>query len=255
MKTINLTSPIKIITSGNVPTIADISKGEIAFGLFGAQKRWFVNLDGLGVEEFTPPAQVISVTDTTYNAADAELSIVYSDGNTSVINLPKENFLSNAVFNPTTNILTLTLVDGTDVPVDMSDLVDVYTASALGGLELNTNAFGIKAGGVLETMLDTAVVAKLNAALTVLNGNVEAGKYISGATVNANGELVLDKADSGDIPIASGTGHVNLSGTLDSVVGLLTTSAVNPGGGLILGASGLELDEANISVVLVTEDI
>jgi hypothetical protein len=68
------------------------------------------------------------VTNVAYDADKAELTISKANAEAdTTINLPKENFLSAASFDATTNVLTMTLVDGTEVPVNLEELIDVYT--------------------------------------------------------------------------------------------------------------------------------
>ncbi len=89
----------------------------------------------------------------------------YDDRATSYINLPTQYFLQGVEYNAETKIITFHLVDGSTFQINISDLVDVYVASASGGLEVTgagKNEFGIKTGGIVETMLSAAIKEKLN---------------------------------------------------------------------------------------------
>ena len=73
-----------------------------------------------GVPTWTAaPADVL--TSIAYNGTTGVLSYVDELGTTTNINLPLEKFLSSASLNSTTNILTLTLNDGSTVTVNMTD--------------------------------------------------------------------------------------------------------------------------------------
>ncbi len=95
-----------------------------------------------------------------------DLVIEYYDNRaTSYINLPTQYFLQGVEYNAETKIITFHLVDGSTFQINISDLVDVYVASASGGLEVTgagKNEFGIKTGGIVETMLSAAIQEKLN---------------------------------------------------------------------------------------------
>jgi hypothetical protein len=190
-KTLNLASPIKVITSGTVPTTTNLKKGEWAYGVIGGVGRFFGNPTGSAVVEFSQQDAIKGVS---YNSTTAVLSFTSRNG-TTTINLPKENFLSAAAYNPTTKKLTLTLTDNTTVEVSLSELVDAYVASTSGGLELtNTNQFGIKAAGVVESMLASAITTKLNKVLSVSGGAAESGKYISAISVSDHAITVTKAA-------------------------------------------------------------
>lgn len=114
--------------------------------------------DGAGVPGyslFTPLVKgAESLTTIGYNASTGLLSYLDEAGQTTNINLPIDNFLSDASYDPQTGILTLTLSNSTTVSVNLSDLVDtetVTTISRSGGTLTYTNegavAFTFVEGG------------------------------------------------------------------------------------------------------------
>lgn len=129
-----------------------------------------------------------AVSDVRYDSSNAELIIDYTEGSPSqVINLPKENFLDTVTYDPNTKIITFTMVNGSQFNVSLYDLVQEYTVSASGGLELvNTNQFGVKAGGIVEAMLTNTIIDKLNKVLAISgDGNVVTpNQYIAAINVN-----------------------------------------------------------------------
>jgi hypothetical protein len=190
-KTLSLASPIKVITSGTVPTTTNLKKGEWAYGVIGGKNRVFGNPTGSAIVEFS---DVTSINEVSYNSTTAVLSFKSPNGITT-INLPKENFLSATAYNPTTKKLSLTLTDDSVVEVSLSELVDSYVASSDGGLEVvGSNQFKIKAAGVVESMLASAITAKLNKTLSVSGGTAETGKYVSGISVSDHAITVTKTA-------------------------------------------------------------
>ena len=83
------------------------------------------------VTTIDPVASIINNSDNSLVYSNGQLSLVKHDGTFSTVNIPVENFLSNASFNDATNILTLTLSDGSNVTVNLSDLVDNQTITTM----------------------------------------------------------------------------------------------------------------------------
>jgi hypothetical protein len=252
-KALSLKSPIKVITSGIVPTTSTLKKGEWAYGLFSGKKRYFGNPEGSAIVEFTPADQVEGVKSVTYNASTAVLAIEYTGETTgTTISLPKENFLSEADYDHETQTLTLTLADKSKVEIDLGELIDVYTAAENAGLEITGNAFGIKTGGVAYSMLAEAVKTKLDAVLSITGGAAETGKYVSAIAVN-NHALTVTKASLPEAPesysLTAAAGQpVSLGGTTVAATAAINAAAAKTGGGLKVTGGALELDEDSIEV-------
>lgn len=151
------------------------------------------------------------------------------------INLPKDQFLKNVEYNPETKVLTFTFetTDGEAVtPIDMSGLVDVYTAGD--GISLRSNAFslnldpttqqyievsseGLKIVGVDEALAkkvewtDISTTENPNRASIVLNNHdTILGKKTDGNTVNVAMVSKWDKVDLG-----SAQAEINLNGSAE----------------------------------------
>jgi len=75
----------------------------------------------------------------TYNGTTGALTFTNEDGVANVINLPLEQFLSAASFNSATNVLTLTLNNGTTVPVNLAALIDLYTLTGSNSVTITGN--------------------------------------------------------------------------------------------------------------------
>jgi hypothetical protein len=45
MKTLSLNSPIKVITSGSVPTTSNLKEGELAYGVVDGKLKLFCRID------------------------------------------------------------------------------------------------------------------------------------------------------------------------------------------------------------------
>lgn len=83
-----------------------------------------------------------------YNAATGDLSFSTNGGTPVVINIPKENFLTNASYDPATHILTLTFVDGSTTSIDLSDLVDTITVQNSNTVRLTLGSDGLLTANV-----------------------------------------------------------------------------------------------------------
>ena len=79
-----------------------------------------------------------TVTGLQYDASTGALTYMKEDGTQDVIILPLENFLTAASFDAASDVLTLTLTNGTQFQVNLSDLVDpnVLTSLVLNGTSL-----------------------------------------------------------------------------------------------------------------------
>jgi hypothetical protein len=253
---LNLGTPIRVITSGTAPTTSTLKKGEWAYGVINGVKRLFGNPTGSAVVEFSELAAIKQVA---YNGTTATLTFTSVNGATTDIVLPKENFLSSATYNPASKKIIFTLADDSTVEVSVSDLIDVYTAGADGGLEVAGNAFKIKAGGVVETMLAAAIVTKLNKVLGITGGAAEAGKYISAIAVNDHA-ITVTKASLPVTPtnyplMAADSQPISVGGTTQAVTVVLNESVAVSGGGIKVTGGALELDADNIEVSWVVTEI
>jgi hypothetical protein len=92
------------------------------------------------------------INDIQYNGATGDITLKFSDGSEdAVINIPVDNFLSEASYDSATHILTLIMQNDEEVEVDLGDLIHEYEAAADGGLEVvNGNQFKIRDGVMME---------------------------------------------------------------------------------------------------------
>jgi len=81
-----------------------------------------------------------------YNGTTGELTLTDQNGVETTVNLPLEQFLSQASYNNTTNVLTLTMSDNTTFDVDLSDLVDASVTPGGSNGEIQYNNAGAFAG-------------------------------------------------------------------------------------------------------------
>lgn len=153
----------------------------------------------------------------------------------------KDSYLESVVYNDETNILTFTFIDNEDnleeIPVDLKDLVDVYTADEV-TLTKNGAQFSIKEGGVgteqiakeavTEEKLEQNVQAALTLARTALQTQDIAGKADkvvdategNFAALDAEGNLVDSgkKADDFDAAGAAAAAEQNAKNYADDLV-------------------------------------
>lgn len=153
----------------------------------------------------------------------------------------KDSYLESVVYDDETNILTFTFIDNADnleeIPVDLKDLVDVYTADEV-TLTKNGAQFSIKEGGVgteqiaekavTEAKLEKNVTDALALARTALQAADITGKAdkVDGAVagnfagLDADGNLVDSgkKAADFDASGAAATAEQNAKSYADDLV-------------------------------------
>lgn len=131
----------------------------------------------------------------------------------------KDSYLSSAVYDDETNILTLTFIDNEDklqaIPVDLSDLVDVYSADEV-SLTKDGSTFKIKNGGVGTAQIANNAVGTAQIADSAVGTAQIADKAVTKAKLEESVQASLDKADS------ALQSHQDISGKADKV-----TSATN----------------------------
>lgn len=116
-----------------------------------------------------------------------------TDPATIVINIPVDNFLKSASYDPNTHILTLTLEDGTEVTVDLADLIDVYTFQNANGITFTTNnadgstqvTAALDDGSIVEAKLSAELQTKINGAIQ----STEKGVANGVAPLDENGKI------------------------------------------------------------------
>jgi hypothetical protein len=86
------------------------------------------------------------IKDIQYNGSNGDITIKFNDASEDkVINIPVDNFLSEAEYDPVTHVLTLTMANKEEVEINLGDLIDEYGVAEGGGLEIvNGNEFKIK---------------------------------------------------------------------------------------------------------------
>lgn len=171
--------------------------------------------------DLTPLIQASETTTTlAYNGLTGDLTYTDEDGVATVINLPVENFLASAAYNSTTNTLTLTLVDGSTVAVDLTDIIGT------GSLTSTTDVLTVTGG-------TNATVANVSIAVSDMVGATGAVNGVHGlAPAPAAGDQ--DKVLTGDgtwrtvaslLPATTNTLVFTAPNTLTSTVNGVAASA------------------------------
>lgn len=150
------------------------------------------------------------LTGAAYDADTGNFTFTKANGEAVVVNTPKENFLNAASYDHTSHILTLTLVSGTEVTVDLAELIDTYvggeTATATVNIENNEVKANVKVsaeeGNTLVAKADGLYVATPAEALiksvedtATIDVNVdENGKFTATAKISTteNNQLFAD---------------------------------------------------------------
>ena len=113
----------------------------------------------------------------------------------------KDSYLQNVSYDDANNVLTFTFVDNEDklqaIPVDLNDLVDVYTADEI-SLTKSGAQFSIKDGGVSTAKIanDAVTADKLADAI---NTDIAKGVDAKAVTDTLKGLAFQDKIDNSDI--------------------------------------------------------
>lgn len=140
----------------------------------------------------------------------------------------KDSYLESAVYDPDTNILTFTFIDNKDnleaIPVNLTDLVDVYTADEA-SLTKTGSTFSIKNSGVTtEKIADDAVTADKLA--NTINEDIAKGvaaKTIAEGAFNAfevsGNELVFSKTTGSPAVIGFSTDNYIFMEALGNATG------------------------------------
>jgi hypothetical protein len=253
---------LRLIKTGTAPT--DTLPGGIDYGVVGGVVKLFGNLgDGNGVVDLfaallgATGGDASIVADVAYDPDTADLTISYTDGRApKVINIPAENFLSEAgdavSYNEVTKILTLTLSNGAPVEIDLTDLIKTYTAKVNGGLEFtgaNSSEIGIKAGGVTREHLSDEAKA-------VGSASINQGILLSGTTDAIEATITSNSVVAGKgIKVVGGKYAINAADIngIDEVDGVLTVTSGGGGGGTgayatLLAGDGLYASNDRIHV-------
>lgn len=176
-------------------------------------------------------AMVANGTITGVSYANNVLTFTDNNGKAQTINLPAENFLSNASFDSATNVLTLTLTDNSTVTVNLADLVEYNTVGNTDSIELSQDAaHKITAAVKISATAGNKVVVN-NDGIFVGKDNVGTGKDNEILTANAAGEMQASGKKVGGETFAA-TPDVNTVATekaaktyADSVVNLGSDNA------------------------------
>jgi hypothetical protein len=164
------------------------------------------------------------INDIQYDGATGDITLKFSDGsNDKIINIPVDNFLSAAEYDPETRTLTLAMQNGEEIYIDLGDLVHEYEAAEGGGLEIiNDNQFGISSA-VMSEIMKAPVQKETELDVADWTENGDLWNYVlSDSYVTANSFVILwpdwasrQVARDADIfeDVITGTGTISLKAT------------------------------------------
>lgn len=154
------------------------------------------------------------VKDVTFDETTGIFTIEKLSGSKITINTALEKISTNFHFNPTTQKLVLTLIDGTVQEIDLSALITQYEFS-----ESDTITFEIDASGKVKA--------------NILNGSITGEKlepnYLADVTLESSKaqQSALDAQDSADSAEESAIRAEEAAGRAESIVGLTIDSALS----------------------------
>lgn len=144
------------------------------------------------------------LTGVSYNSNTGDFTFTVANGEDIVINTPKENFLQSATYDKVTHILTLTLTDGTEVNVNLEELIDVYAVEDTATIDL-----------ILENNIIKANIKKSATEKNALVLNDD-GLFVPESLIKAISEtnsIKLVLSDEGSL-----TANVNISANNDNQI-------------------------------------
>ena len=136
---------------------------------------------------------------------DLEYNLMVDETIKGTINIPKDQFLKSASYDPETHVLTFIFLtsDGeVTTTIDMSSLVDVYQAG--NGLTLANNTFSVKLDpssnnaltlSAAGLMLDKTPLEKAAEDIEILNSDIPKSAKETGAFISGNNTLAGAKAE------------------------------------------------------------
>ena len=162
------------------------------------------------------------------------------DGSTLEIDLPLEALTEDIGYDPVTKEIILTKKDGTEIRVNVSDLIDVYLGSTGTHIQVDIDSNNViravlRAGSITETELSSALVTKLNGkADTSSLGALAFKDTITNADVATNAAIAQSKiALTGNLSSLAGnnaaTGVLKKTGASTVGASLITNADISDG--------------------------
>jgi hypothetical protein len=102
-----------------------------------------------------------------WDSSNHIITFTAKDGSTLEVNIPLEELTRDIDFDPLTKEIILIKHDGTEIRIDIGDLVDVYTGSIGTHIQItvgddNQIKAVLRAGSITETELSAALLAKID---------------------------------------------------------------------------------------------
>jgi len=135
-----------------------------------------------------------------WDSSNHIITFTAKDGSTLEVNIPLEELTKDIDFDPLTKEIILIKHDGTEIRIDVGDLVDVYTGSIGTHIQItvgddNQIKAVLRAGSITETELSAALLAKIDekADRNEVISLSEKGFPGGVATLDENGKLHPDQ--------------------------------------------------------------
>lgn len=143
------------------------------------------------------------VKNVAYNSVNGDLTFTFRDNTTLTANVFVENLAEDIDYDSTSKELVITKKDGTEIRVDVSDLITVYHGSNGTHIQIsiatgNVIEAVLKAGTIDETELTTALQGKINGKL-----DTTAASFLPLVGGTLTGVLTLAGAPIADLQAAT----------------------------------------------------
>ena len=99
------------------------------------------------------------LTGASYDGETGNFTFTKANGEPVVVNTPKENFLSGVQYDGTTKVITFTMSSGATFEVNVSDLIDVYTAKSTNSVDMSITEGGQISSNVKVSTTDGNIIS------------------------------------------------------------------------------------------------
>jgi hypothetical protein len=273
-KALTVKSPVKIISTGTVPTTSTLKKGELAYGVIGGETRYFGNA-GSAIIELTPKEYTALANGGITIDSSGNVSITTGSVTEAMLASALQTKINNVIFKNNTTAFTPT---GDYNPATKKYVDDAFgNAIAVANGRAKALVFDTKAQltqwiAGTYTRPDGLVKADLNIGDSLFIKALDTPDYWWDGTAIAELETDVDLSGyytktetDGQIDnrisaidktlTAAADQKISVGGTQSAVTTTINASAAVTDGGLKVTNGALELDTDDIEVTWTVEEI
>jgi hypothetical protein len=275
MKTVSVTSPVKVITSGTAPTTANLLKGQFAYGTIGGKLRYYGNVTGSAIVELTAKEYTALTSGGITVSAAGEISITAAGVTETMLAAALATKINNVLQKNNTTTFTPTgdynpatkkyVDDAMQVAMEVangSKKAIVFDTKAqldswLAGTYTSPSGY-VKAD--LQVGDDLYIIDQSSSDywwdgtnIQQLDVKVDLTNYYT--KTQADGAISTAVNGISKTLTAAASQKVSIAGTMSAVTATINAAAAVSGGGLMVTSGALEIDTANLQVTLAAVEI